>query len=85
MKQKYNIGELEFKTKKECENYTRNIIENLGCCLINKDHIQYNFFNNLIENHPDYYERDFDSIDYFYIDINPLSKRFILSATESNF
>ena len=79
MKQKYNIGELEFKTKKECENYTRNIIENLGCCLINKDHIQYNFFNNLIENHPDYYERDFDSIDYFYIDINPLSKRFMVN------
>ena len=31
MKQKYYIGELEFKTKKECENYTRNIINNLKC------------------------------------------------------
>ena len=25
MKQQYYIGDLEFKTKKECENYTRNI------------------------------------------------------------
>jgi hypothetical protein len=32
-KPKYNIGDLEFKTKKECESYTRNIINNLGCNL----------------------------------------------------
>ena len=46
MKQKYYIGELEFKTKKECENYTRNVINNLGCCIINKDHTLFNFFDN---------------------------------------
>ena len=79
MKQKYNIGELEFKTKKDCENYTRNIINNLGCCIINKDHIQYNFFNNLIKNHPEYYENRFKFIDYFYININPLSKKFMVN------
>ena len=79
MKQKYNIGELEFKTIKECENYTRNIINNLGCCIINKDHIQYNFFNNLIKNHPEYYENCFNFIDYFYININPLSKKFMVN------
>ena len=53
MKSKYFIGELEFKTKKECENYTRNIINTLGCCQIKKENVQYEFFNNLIQNHPE--------------------------------
>ena len=38
MKKKYNIGDMEFKTKKECENFTRSFIHKLGCCIINKDH-----------------------------------------------
>ncbi len=64
MKQKYYIGELEFKTKKECENYTRNIITNLGCCIINKDHSQFIFFDNLIQNHPNCDDKKGIGIDY---------------------
>jgi hypothetical protein len=43
MRQKYYIGDLEFKTKKECESYTRNIINNLKCCSIDKTHEKYFF------------------------------------------
>ena len=71
MKQKYYIGELEFKTKKECENYTRNIINNLGCCIINKDHTKFSFFDNLIQNHPECDNKKGICIDYFYIQPNP--------------
>ena len=76
MKQQYYIGDLEFKTKKECENYTRNIINNLGCCIINKDHTQFNFFVNLIKNHSDCYAKKGVGIDYFYIQPNPLIKKY---------
>lgn len=76
MKQKYYIGELEFKTKKECENYTRNIINNLGCCIINKDHTHFSFFDNLIQNHPECDDKKGIGIDYFYIQPNPLVRKY---------
>lgn len=76
MNQKYYIGELEFKTKKECYNYTRNIINNLGCCNINKDHIYFCFFLNLIQNHPEYDDKKGIGIDYFYIQSNLLNKKY---------
>jgi hypothetical protein len=76
MKQKYYIGELEFKTKKECENYTRNIINELSCCIINKDHTYFNFFDNLIKNHPEYDDKKGIGIDYFYIQPNPLIRKY---------
>ena len=75
MKQKYYIGELEFKTKKDCEKYTRNIINNLGCCIIKKEHSQYSFFDNLIKNHPECDEKKGVGIDYFYIKQNILNKK----------
>jgi len=73
---KYFIGELEFKTKKESENYTRNIINKLGCCIINKDHIYFNFFDNLILNHPECDDKKGIGIDYFYIQPNPVDRRY---------
>ena len=76
MKQKYYIGELEFKTKNECENYTRNIINNLGCCIINKDHTHFSFFDNLIKNHPECDDKKGIGIDYFYIQPNPLVRKY---------
>jgi len=75
MKQKYFIGELEFKTKKECKTYTTNIINNLGCCIINKDHIYFSFFDNLIQNHPNCDDKKGIGIDYFYIEPNPLVRK----------
>jgi hypothetical protein len=75
MNQIYYIGNLEFRTKKECQEYTRNIINNLGCCIINKEHKQFIFFNNLIKNHPDYDNKIGVGINYFYIQPNPLNKK----------
>jgi hypothetical protein len=54
---KYNIGILGFKTKKECEIFTRNKINSLGCCDIKKDNENYIFFNNLIKNHQNIYQK----------------------------
>ena len=76
MKPKYYIGELEFKTKKECEDYTRNIINNLGCCIINKDHTHFSFFDKLIQNHPKCDDKKGIGIDYFYIQPNPLVSKY---------
>ena len=75
MKQIYSIGDLEFKTKKACEDYTRDIINSLGCCIINKDNSHFIFFNNLIRNHPDYELKKGIGIDYFYIQPNPINKK----------
>ena len=74
MKPKYYIGELEFKTKKDCETYTRNIINTLGCCEIKKDNAYFIFFNNLIKNHPKYELKKGAGIDYFFIEHNPIAK-----------
>lgn len=73
---KFYIGELEFKTKKECENYTRDIINNLGVCKILQDNFYYNFFLNLLKNHPDYKIKFGEGINYFYIIPNPLVKKY---------
>jgi len=75
MPQKYYIGPLEFKTKKECLTYTRNIINKLGCCIISKDHDYYNFFLDLINNHPECEFKIGVGIIFFYIRINPLFKK----------
>ena len=75
MKQKYFIGDREFKTKKSCEEFTRTIIIKLGCCTINKRHTEFNFFNNLIENHPESDLKKGVGIDYFFIIHNPLSPK----------
>ena len=73
---KYSIGDLKFKTKKECENYTRNLINTLGCCIISKDNENFNFFNNLLKNHPKYEIKKGVGIDYFYIQNNPLTAKY---------
>ena len=72
MKQKYYIGNLEFKSKKACADYARNKINNLGRREINKTHLDFNFFNDLIKNHPTYIDKIGVGIDYFYIQHNPI-------------
>ena len=42
----YNIGTLNFKTKKLCEDFTRNLITRLGCCVIQQDDVHFDFFLN---------------------------------------
>jgi hypothetical protein len=75
MKKTYYIGELKFNTKEQCKNYTRNIINNLGCCVINKHHTHFRFFENLLQNHPDCNDKKGIGIDYFYIRHNSLNKK----------
>lgn len=75
-KQKYFIGDLGFKTKKECENYTRTIINGLGCCKIHKTHDKYSFFVSLLNNHPNCLTKIGSGIDYFYIQPNPLIEKY---------
>ena len=77
MKQKhYFIGDIQFNSKKKCEDYTRNIINNLGCCKIDTNHEYFNFFLNLIKNHPEYHDKIGTGIDYFYIMPNPLVSKY---------
>jgi hypothetical protein len=75
MKIKYYIGKIGFKTKKECENYTRSIIEKISYNKIEKDNEHFIFFNDLIKNHPDFESKQGIGIDYFYIIPSPLTKQ----------
>ena len=72
---KYSIGEVIFNTKKECLNYTRNIINKLGCCIIDKNNPNFIFFNNLFKNHPNYNEKVGVGIDYIFIQHNYLNRK----------
>ena len=72
----YYIGKLEFKTKKDCVNYTRKIINNLGCCKIDREHEYFNFLDNLIKNHSEYFEKIGSGVDYYYIVSNALNKKY---------
>jgi len=48
----YNIGHLEFKSKKAAENYTRNILSSIDINVnIDKDNIHFKFFVDLLNNH----------------------------------
>ena len=75
MKSSYFIGELQFQTKKECEEYVRNVIHNLGLCQVQKSHEQFTFFDNLLQNHPKYETKKGSGVDYFYITKNPMNQR----------
>lgn len=73
--QKYFIGNQGFKTKKECENFTRNIINELKTCRIDENHKYYSFFSSLIKNHPECEEKVGAGIEYFYIESNPMNRK----------
>lgn len=63
-----------FKSKRECEDYTRQLIKHLGCSTIKKEDANYLFFENLLRNHSDYESKRGLGIDYFYIQFNATSK-----------
>lgn len=68
---KYNIGDILFKTKKECEQYTRNIINKLGCCIIDNKHENFKFFKDLLKNHPEHIDKIGIGLKSFEIIRNP--------------
>ena len=73
-KLKYSIGLLEFSSIKQCENYTRNILKNLGFTKIYKNNNHFNFIHDLLKNHNEYNEKVGLGIDYFEIKPNRLNK-----------
>jgi hypothetical protein len=63
----------KFKTKKQQEEYTRDLLSSLGCCIITKDSKYFNFFIFLINNHPDKDLKIGLGIENFRIMKNPLN------------
>ena len=72
----YTIGNKIFETKTECKMHSKNIINSLGCCEINKDHEYFNFFCDLLKNHSEYDEKVGCGIDHFCIIKNKLNPNF---------
>ena len=66
---KYFIGEKGFKTKKECETFTREYINKIGCGKVSDS----TFLHDLLQNHPNCDEKKGVGIDYFYIIPNPIT------------
>jgi len=71
----YYIGALKFRTQKECQQYARNIINDLGPCTIQKTHKQFSFFNDLIEQHPEYDYKVGIGIKHFQFIVNPINRK----------
>ena len=67
---KYFIGEIGFKSKKDCYKYVKNIINELGCCNIKNTHLYFTFFNNVFKNHPDYELKIGSGIDFYRIQLD---------------
>lgn len=61
----YNIGNLTFKTKTAAHKYTKNIIDELGYCIIDSTHDKFNFFSDLIKNHKNPESKIGCGIDFF--------------------
>lgn len=76
MRKSYNIGNNRFNTKRECKDFTRNIIHQLGCCIIDHHNDNFKFFRNLLQNHPDYEAKVGVGIAYFEIVPHPLLSRY---------
>ena len=73
---KYYIGPISFNSKKQCESFTRNIINDIGTTPRIKEGDNYfTFFNDLIKNHPDYEEKVGCGIDYFFIQPNAMNRK----------
>lgn len=69
---KYSIYDKHFKTKLECHKYTSNLINSLKTCYIFKDNTYYNFFVELLNNHPHKKEKIGDGVKGFKIEKHPI-------------
>lgn len=72
MKKEYKLGELSFKTKKACEEHVRTVINDIGHGCIESNHPQWDFFNILINNHPEKEFKIGEGVAYFWIQKNPI-------------
>jgi len=72
MKNEYYIGTNHFTSQDSYKKYAKLIIKSLGYCIIDKDHDKFEFFCNLINNHPHKEEKIGVGIKYFSINPNPI-------------
>ena len=49
----YKIGDIKFRTKQNCEAFVRDKLNKLGETFIDSTHNEFQFFNDLIKNHPE--------------------------------
>ena len=49
----YKIGDIKFRTKQNCEAFVRDKLNKLGETFIDNTHNEFQFFNDLIKNHPE--------------------------------
>lgn len=68
----YNIGNLTFQSKKQCLDYTRDFIRNLGVCVLDSKSNDFEFFINLLKNHEDFQDH-LDDIEKIKISNNYLN------------
>jgi len=67
MSKKQTVGNVEFKSKKELDNYVHSLIENIynNKDIINNKHEYFEFLVNLIKRHPDSIDKIGEGIEYF--------------------
>jgi hypothetical protein len=76
MNKSYSIGNISFNTKKECKEFTRNVINQLGCCIIDHLNDNFEFFSDLLQNHPECEAKEGAGVAYFAIVPNPLISKY---------
>jgi len=69
------IGELKFKSKAKAETYTRDLINKLKICEIDKQNENYNFFHDLLLRHNEYNNKVGVGIKSFLIKHNMFNNR----------
>lgn len=67
------IGHIEFKTIKDCYEYTKNIVNN-EICNVDKAHLNFGFLIDLLNNHPDRDEKIGTGVHYFIIEPNRINQ-----------
>lgn len=81
---KYKIGEHNFKTKKDAQNFVRKFIINIGCKdIYPKDH-EYKLLEDLINNHPKSKDKIGSGIKCFRIQKNHLNPKCLETIIERN-
>ena len=69
----YNIGELEFKTKKAVVEHVRNLISLKGLGNIEREDVHFSFFSDLLKNHSEYIQKSGVGVESFVIQPNYLN------------
>ena len=85
MREKPNVGGIQFKTKKELKEYTKSLLHTKGICRIDKTDKDYEFFYDLYLRKPSH-KKYISSIISFEINQNPIHKNKIdnLSVIDIN-